>query len=403
MIGQMLALMNGWIEKFGLLSDGWRAGVLIFLLVLGTATVAFIVSRLILAVENKFKSTKNKWDDAFLHAARRPMVAFVWLQGVYWAAEVAHHFSDAEVFKANGTVLQIGFVWVLVWFLFGLVKEIEKVLTSPIKMRKPMDYTTVNAISKLLRAVIIITAVLTALQTLGFSISGVLAFGGVGGIAVGFAAKDLLANFFGGFIIHLDRPFKVGDWIRSPDRNIEGTVEHIGWRLTTIRTFDKRPLYVPNAVFTTIAVENPSRMTNRRISETIGIRYADVHSMQKIVEEIREMLKNHEEIDSNQTLIVNFLAFNASSLDIMLYTFTKTTEWVRFHEIKEDVLLKVSDIIESHGAEIAFPTRTLHLPDGARLSGEAREQGEARSEGSKEAPESRGESEQGGQPAGDKA
>jgi len=403
MIGQMLALMNGWIEKFGLLSDGWRAGVLIFLLVLGTATVAFIVSRLILAVENKFKSTKNKWDDAFLHAARRPMVAFVWLQGVYWAAEVAHHFSDAEVFKANGTVLQIGFVWVLVWFLFGLVKEIEKVLTSPIKMRKPMDYTTVNAISKLLRAVIIITAVLTALQTLGFSISGVLAFGGVGGIAVGFAAKDLLANFFGGFIIHLDRPFKVGDWIRSPDRNIEGTVEHIGWRLTTIRTFDKRPLYVPNAAFTTIAVENPSRMTNRRISETIGIRYADVHSMQKIVEEIREMLKNHEEIDSNQTLIVNFLAFNASSLDIMLYTFTKTTEWVRFHEIKEDVLLKVSDIIESHGAEIAFPTRTLHLPDGARLSGEAREQGEARSEGSKEAPESRGESEQGGQPAGDKA
>ncbi|TVT35795.1 mechanosensitive ion channel family protein [Marinobacter vinifirmus] len=403
MIGQMLALMNGWIEKFGLLSDGWRAGVLIFLLVLGTATVAFIVSRLILAVENKFKSTKNKWDDAFLHAARRPMVAFVWLQGVYWAAEVAHHFSDAEVFKANGTVLQIGFVWVLVWFLFGLVKEIEKVLTSPIKMRKPMDYTTVNAISKLLRAVIIITAVLTALQTLGFSISGVLAFGGVGGIAVGFAAKDLLANFFGGFIIHLDRPFKVGDWIRSPDRNIEGTVEHIGWRLTTIRTFDKRPLYVPNAVFTTIAVENPSRMTNRRISETIGIRYADVHSMQKIVEEIREMLKNHEEIDSNQTLIVNFLAFNASSLDIMLYTFTKTTEWVRFHEIKEDVLLKVSDIIESHGAEIAFPTRTLHLPGGVRLSGEAREQGEARSEGSKEAPESRGESEQGGQPAGDKA
>lgn len=403
MIGQMLALMNGWIEKFGLLSDGWRAGVLIFLLVLGTATVAFIVSRLILAVENKFKSTKNKWDDAFLHAARRPMVAFVWLQGVYWAAEVAHHFSDAEVFKANGTVLQIGFVWVLVWFLFGLVKEIEKVLTSPIKMRKPMDYTTVNAISKLLRAVIIITAVLTALQTLGFSISGVLAFGGVGGIAVGFAAKDLLANFFGGFIIHLDRPFKVGDWIRSPDRNIEGTVEHIGWRLTTIRTFDKRPLYVPNAVFTTIAVENPSRMTNRRISETIGIRYADVHSMQNIVEEIREMLKNHEEIDSNQTLIVNFLAFNASSLDIMLYTFTKTTEWVRFHEIKEDVLLKVSDIIESHGAEIAFPTRTLHLPDGVRLSGEAREQGEARSEGSKEAPESRGESEQGGQSAGDKA
>ncbi|WP_342632240.1 mechanosensitive ion channel family protein [Marinobacter alkaliphilus] len=369
MIGETLSILNSWIKDFGMLSEGWRAGILIFMLVFATATAAFIASRVIVALENKFSATRNLWDDAVLHAARKPVVAFIWLQGVYWAAEVAHHFSDAEIFKANGTLLQIGFVWVLVWAMLRLVKEAEKILTSPMKMRKPMDYTTVNAISKLLRAVVIITAVLTALQTLGFSISGVLAFGGVGGIAVGFAAKDLLANFFGGFIIHLDRPFKVGDWVRSPDRNIEGTVEHIGWRLTTIRTFDKRPLYVPNAAFTTIAVENPSRMTNRRISETIGIRYADVHAMKKIVDEIRDMLKNHEDIAADETLIVNFLAFNASSLDIMVYTFTKTTQWVRFHEVKEDVLLKISDIIESHGAEVAFPTRTLHLPDGVRVSG----------------------------------
>lgn len=378
MVAEALGVISSWIKDFGLLSDGWRAGILIFLLVLGTATVAFVASRVIGTLEKKFSETRNLWDDAVLHAARRPVVAFVWLQGIYWAAEVAHHFSEAEVFKANARLLQIGFVWVLVWALLRLVKEAERILTSPMKMRKPMDYTTVNAISKLLRAVVIITAVLTALQTLGFSISGVLAFGGVGGIAVGFAAKDLLANFFGGFIIHLDRPFKVGDWVRSPDRNIEGTVEHIGWRLTTIRTFDQRPLYVPNAAFTTIAVENPSRMFNRRIFETIGIRYADINSMKQIVDDIRDMLKNHEEIDLDRTLIVNFLAYGPSSLDIMVYTFTKTTQWVRFHEIKEDVLLKISDIIESYGAEIAFPTRTLHLPDGVKVSGE--EQGRQGSE-----------------------
>jgi len=235
-------------------------------------------------LEAKFANTSNLWDDAILHSARKPVVAFVWLQGVFWAAEVAHYYSDAEIFTANSTLLQIGFVWVVVWALLGLVKEGEKILTSPKKMRKPMDYTTVNAMSKLLRAVVIITAVLTALQTLGFSISGVLAFGGVGGIAVGFAAKDLLANFFGGFIIHLDRPFKVGDWVRSPDREIEGTVEEIGWRLTRIRTFNKRPLYVPNGVFTQIAVENPSRMTNRQISETIGVRYDDFAHVGAIVD-----------------------------------------------------------------------------------------------------------------------
>ncbi|MGP9830913.1 mechanosensitive ion channel family protein [Marinobacter sp. NSM] len=374
MIGEALSILNSWIKDFGMLSEGWRAGILIFMLVFATATAAFIASRVIVALENKFSATRNLWDDAVLHAARKPVVAFIWLQGVYWAAEVAHHFSDAEIFKANGTLLQIGFVWVLVWAMLRLVKEAEKILTSPMKMRKPMDYTTVNAISKLLRAVIIITAALTGLQTLGFSISGVLAFGGVGGIAVGFAAKDLLANFFGGFIIHLDRPFKVGDWVRSPDRSIEGTVEHIGWRLTTIRTFDQRPLYVPNAAFTTIAVENPSRMFNRRISETIGIRYADISSMKQIVDDVRDMLKNHEEIDLDRTLIVNFLAYGPSSLDIMVYTFTKTTQWVRFHEIKEDVLLKISEIIESHGAEIAFPTRTLHLPDGVKVCGDNQEQ-----------------------------
>ena len=372
MIDEGVSMFGGWIENFGMLSQGWRVGLVVFGLVFGTAAVAYIASHIIGALERKFSKTHTLWDDAVLHAIRRPVVAFVWLQGVYWAAEVAHSYSSAEIFKVNDTILELGFIWVLVWALLRAIKEVEEILVSPVKMKKPMDYTTVNAVSKLSRAVIIITAVLIVMQSLGYSISGVLAFGGVGGIAVGFAAKDLLANFFGGLIIHLDRPFKVGDWIRSPDRNIEGTVEHIGWRLTTIRTFDKRPLYVPNATFTTIAVENPSRMTNRRIYETIGVRYADVNELAGIVEDIRTMLKNHDEIDTSQTLIVNFLAFNASSLDIMVYTFTKTTQWVRFHEIKQDVLLKISDIIEAHGAEVAFPTRTLHLADAVQVAGEGK-------------------------------
>ncbi|SFM79149.1 mechanosensitive ion channel family protein [Marinobacter pelagius] len=399
MIGELLTTINEWIKGYGLLSEGWRAGIIVFALVFGTAFVAYVVSHIIRALENKFSKTRNIWDDALLHAARKPLVAFVWLQGVYWAAEVAHHYSEAEIFKANQKLLELGFIWIVVWVLLRMIKEAEQILVSPMKMKKPMDYTTVNAVSKLSRAVVIITAVLIVMQTLGYSISGVLAFGGVGGIAVGFAAKDLLANFFGGMIVHLDRPFKVGDWIRSPDRNIEGTVEHIGWRVTTIRTFDQRPLYVPNAAFTTIAVENPSRMYNRRIYETIGIRYADVSQMADIVSDIRSMLENHEEIETQRTLIVNFVAFNSSSLDIMVYTFTKTTQWVRFHEIKQDVLLRISDIIEGYGAEVAFPTRTLHLPDGVRLSGEdngeresgAREGEQKASANGKESPEGKSE------------
>ena len=151
---------------------------------------------------------------------------------------------------------------------------------------EPVDKHTAEAIGKLVRLAVMITAALVILQTLGFSITGVLAMGGVGGIAVGFAAKDLLANFFGALIVYLDRPFVVGDWIRSPDRNIEGTVEKIGWRVTVIRNFESRPIYVPNAVFTSIIVENPSRMANRRIYETIGLRYSDLTSMDKVVSEV---------------------------------------------------------------------------------------------------------------------
>ena len=138
-------------------------------------------------------------------------------------------------------------------------------------------------------------------------------------------------------------------------------MEHIGWRLTRIRTFDKRPLYVPNSVFANIAVENPQRMTNRRIYETIGIRYDDAGKMAAITRDVKQMLREHPEMDTNQTMIVNFVAFAPSSLDFFVYTFTKTTDWIRFHEIKEDVMLKILEIIERHGAESAFPTSTIHI------------------------------------------
>jgi len=123
-------------------------------------------------------------------------------------------------------------------------------------------------------------------------------------------------------------------------------VEKIGWRITCIRTFDKRPLYVPNSAFSTIAVENPSRMTNRRIYETIGIRYDDAGLMATIVDDVKLMLKEHDEIDAGQTLIVNFNEFAPSSLDFFVYTFTKTTNWIKFHEIKQDVMLKIIGINE---------------------------------------------------------
>jgi MscS family membrane protein len=355
----------------------------VFLIVFMTMLLNYLSNRLFRRLSVRLELTSNVWDDLLLAAARRPIAALIWIFGAAWALEVIDRQTGTLLMDVVGPMRRMAVIVLITWFLIRLIQRAEVALVSPQKVKTPMDQTTVGAIGKLLRLSIIITTALVVLQNFGYSVSGVMAFGGIGGIAVGFAAKDLLANFFGGLMIYLDRPFKVGDWIRSPDKNIEGTVEEIGWRQTRIRTFDKRPLYVPNATFASISVENPSRMTNRRIYETIGVRYDDVGRVKAIVADVHAMLRQHEEIDQEQTLIVNLNSFGASSVDFFIYTFTRTTNWIRFHEIKQDVLLRIIEIIEARGAEVAFPTQTLHLaslPDAVAAQGALSSQTESRSE-----------------------
>ena len=312
-------------------------------------------------LEIKAQKTKNTWDDAFIYACRIPIRFLGWLIGLNLVISIADGALPELVTQHLGLGNKLILLIFLLIFCNLFIKKSENNLIDQKFFTDPVDPTTVRAISKLLRASVLILVILTVMQLFDYSVSGLLAFGGIGGIAVGFAAKDLLANFFGGLMIYLDRPFSVGDWIRSPDKEIEGTVEDIGWRLTRIRTFDKRPLYIPNSIFASISVENPSRMSNRRIYEKIGIRYDDVSKMNTIVTEVKLMLQKHEQIDNEQTLMVNFNKFSESSIDFFIYTFTKTTDWIYFHEIKQEILLKVAEIIENAGAEVAFPTSTIHL------------------------------------------
>lgn len=320
-------------------------------------------------VEKIAARTPSVWDDALIKATRKPLTMVLWVVGASYIARIVYAQIGTPVLESIVLTRDTLIIIALSWFLLRLIGQASRnILARNETAENAIDRTTVDALSKLGRFSVIIIGVLTILQTLGFSVSGVLAFGGIGGIAVGFAAKDMLANFFGGLTIYLDRPFAVGEWIRSPDKKIEGTVEYIGWRHTRVRAFNKNPIYVPNALFTTIVVENPTRMTNRRIKETLGIRYADINKMAAIIADVKAMLREHPEIDTQATLIVNFNAFAASSLDFFIYTFTKTVVWEHYHEVKQDVLLKVAAIIETHGAEIAFPTRTLHIEPQADMA-----------------------------------
>jgi len=317
--------------------------------------------------------TTTHWDKALLNAAGKPLRLMVWLISLGWMARVLNsQWPEPNWLPGALQWRDIGIMLCVAWFLWHLAGEVtDASIERGTRNGGDFDITTAMALSKLVRLVVIVVTTLTIAHTLGFQIGGLLALGGVGGIAVGLAARDLLANFFGGLTIYLDRPFSVGDWIRSPDKSIEGTVEYISWRHTRIRAFNKNPIYVPNAVFTTIVVENPSRMSHRRLKETLGLRYNDFAQVEGVVADIKAMLLAHDGIDTTQTLIVNFNAFGASSLDIMVYAFTKTKVWVEFHAIKQDVLLRIGHIVAAHGAEVAFPTQTLHVASPAPAAAHA--------------------------------
>ncbi len=342
-------------------ATGLQTQTVTLLLLIGAAlTLHLLLGYVVRRLHDAVQANTYNWDDVVVTALAGPLRVVLWVVVGYIALNLYTTGDTWQTYLSTTYVTLL--VIVLAWFLHRLISGAEQeLLTSRFGDSGSKDKATVHAIAQLLRVAMWVVAGLMILQSIGVSISGLLAFGGIGGIAVGFAAKDLLANFFGGLSIYLDRPFTPGDWIRSPDKQIEGTVEDIGWRLTRIRTFDQRPLYVPNAVFSQIAVENPSRMFNRRIYETVGIRYEDADKMGPIVEQVKDMLRSHEEIDLSRTLIVNFVSFGASSLDFFVYTFTRTTDWVQYHAIKQDVLLKILKIIHDNGADVAFPTQTLHM------------------------------------------
>ena len=295
-----------------------------------------------------------------MQTAQVPMSFMVWLWSISAATLLLRKASPAQVFVHLGVARAVLLTLIVALFAIRLIGNMEIRLLRPHNGKQAVDATTVRAMGKLLRLVVFVLGTLMCLQTFGVSISGVLAFGGVGAMAIGFAAKDMLANFFGGLMVYLDRPFSVGDHIRfTSTKDIDGVVEDIGWRMTRIRNSEKRPLYIPNSLFASAVVENFSRMSHRHLNQTVGLRYDDAAKITAICDDVRHMLQTHPDIDNSQRLVVHFNAYNTSSLDLMVYCFTKATQFDRFHAVKQDVMLKIMDIVASHGTEFAFPTQTV--------------------------------------------
>ena len=330
-----------------------------------TLFLFFIKNKLINVIFALSQKTNTVYDELILFSIKTPSTYLIIFGYIF---VITDYFNKNEVLNLNFSLSSAVFSLIVIIISWSLLRGLNyylqlKPFTKNLSSEDDITLITetYEIVVRILKILVVVITALIIMQEIGLSISGLLAFGGVGGLIVGLAAKDLLSNFFGGMMIFFDRPFRVGEFIKSPDRNIEGIVEKIGWRLTVVRTFSKNVLYIPNTAFSSIIVENATRMSNRRINETIGIRYDDLNKMTDIIQDVNNVLESNPDIDQTQKAKVYFKSFSASSCDFFIYAFTKTKDWEEFLRIKQDVLLKVAKIIEQHNAEIAYPTTTVFI------------------------------------------
>jgi MscS family membrane protein len=334
---------------------------ILFLALVLKKVLAHLFTKVIFKAAQK---TSSEMDDMLLKSIKKPAEFLVLVIGCYLSVEILQLPTEPKnLDQLARNIVQLLLIFNLAWFCFNAVTLLEHWLAHWAgRTESTLDDQLIPFVRKSLRVFIVFIALLMLVQNLGYSISGLLASLGLGGLAVALAAKDSLSNIFGSVMILLDRPFMIGDWIKAGD--LEGTVEEIGFRSTRIRTFAKTLITIPNSVLMNMSIDNYSRMPKRRIKMTVGVTYdTSPAQMRQAVADIKQMLRQHPAINQD-FFLVNFTDFGASSLDIMIYCFTSSTVWGEYLEAREDVCLKIMDLLEKLGLEIAFPSRTLYLQPG---------------------------------------
>jgi len=308
------------------------------------------------AVHRFTKRTRTEIDDIVLRVVSRPASFLIVAFGVFLALKILG-LENQAVYK----VFKTFFIFVIAWTAYNLVVALEEQFYKfAEKFGKEFAKEIGGFFVKVSKAFVIVVGGVAILQEWGINVSALIASLGLGGLAFALAAKDTAANLFGGLTVLADKSMKVGDWIKIGD--VEGIVEDIGLRTTKIRSFEKSLIIVPNQFLANQSLENFSRRNVRRIKMTIGLTYSTTREqMVKILKEIREMLKNHPGIAKDQLLMVYFTDFGESSLDIFIYCFTNTADWSKYLEIREDVNLKIMEIVERNGASFAFPSRSIYV------------------------------------------
>ncbi|MEA4827257.1 MAG: mechanosensitive ion channel family protein [Clostridium sp.] len=355
---EKVSLLSGRINENTLRYIGYGIVIFFVFMILRKIFTKYILKILVKITEK----TKTNIDTKILEAFQGPIRALFVVAGVYFAILfIGGGFSYnllKSVFLKH--LLNSSVAILIIWGCYNLTTE-HSLLYEELSKRFniKLDKIVFPFLSKILRVTIIVLGVSIVLDEWGYNVSGFVAGLGIGGVAFAFAAKDALANIFGGLIIILDKPFSIGDYIKTS--NVEGIVEDINFRSTKIRAIDKGLVTEPNSTLSNSTIVNWTKRDTRRIAFNIGVTYeTSKEQLQNCIKEIKDMLSKDENI-LDDSIIVNFDKFAASSLDISIYCFTNTAEWAKYLQIKEDINFKIMDILEKEKVCIAFPSSSVYF------------------------------------------
>ncbi|MDD2509773.1 MAG: mechanosensitive ion channel family protein [Syntrophomonas sp.] len=308
-----------------------------------------------------YKSQSN-WDEIIIIALGKPLQLLIIVFGLYMALDILSTNISQEQLLLK--LFRSSLVAIVGWAFYRLSAS-TTLFSQKAQERWNIDSILIPLISKTLHFLIIALVIIIIAGELGFDVNGFIAGLGLGGLALALAAKDMLANFFAGMVIVMEKPFLIDDWIETP--GVEGTVEDISFRSTKIRKFDQSLVTVPNSTLAAQAITNYSRRGKRRISFYLNMnRKTPKDAIESTIAHIKQMLIEHSGVHS-ETILVNFEFFAESSFDIMIYFFTNTTDWAEHLTIRQDINLRIIGILEEEGVEISFPSRSLYFADAGNI------------------------------------
>lgn len=314
--------------------------------------------RVIFRLKAIVQKTETQLDDELLEILEKPIAFIPVVIGLFISMEYLSLPEDYAVI-ADRLVRSL-IVLVIFWILVKMIEPMSFLLRG---LENIFTNAMIEWLKKAIKTTFIFIACATILEVWTIKIGPILAGLGLIGVAVALGAQDLFKNLISGILIIAEKRFNIGDWIKV-NGVIEGTVEAIGFRSTFVRRFDKAPVYIPNSKLSDNSLINFSAMSHRRIYWLIGVEYSATIEMLKQIRDGIEAYILESDDFAHPPEVATFVRidkFNDSSIDIMIYCFTKTTNWGEWLKIKEELAYKIKNIVESAGTGFAFPSQSIYV------------------------------------------